>query len=156
MQTHIREFQASDKASCMEAFLSNVPTFFTVAEIDLFEQFLDKQINAVTREENVYFYTVVYNGQVVGCGGFGDKQNTSKLTFIWGLIHADFHKKGLGEKLLNYRIQEIKRIFPSFELCLDTSQHCYGFFEKFGFKTTQITKDYYTVGMHRYDMVYVK
>jgi ribosomal protein S18 acetylase RimI-like enzyme len=37
---------------------------------------------------------------------------------------------------------------------VDTTQFSYGFFERFGFKTTKITEDFYEKGMHRYDMIY--
>ena len=37
---------------------------------------------------------------------------------------------------------------------IDTTQFSYPFFEKFGFETTKITKDFYAAGMDRYDMVY--
>ncbi|MCI0343387.1 MAG: tRNA preQ1(34) S-adenosylmethionine ribosyltransferase-isomerase QueA, partial [Planctomycetales bacterium] len=35
---------------------------------------------------------------------------------------------------------------------LDTSQHTVAFFERFGFRTTRVTRDHYAPGLHRHDM----
>ena len=99
------------------------------------------------------FYVINYNNKTIGCGGFGDKDNNGIISLAWGLIHKDFHKMGYGEKLLNYRIEQIKLLKPKFPVIIDTTQYSYGFFEKYGFKVTKITNDYYEIGMHRYDMI---
>jgi ribosomal-protein-alanine N-acetyltransferase len=100
------------------------------------------------------FFVVIADGIVVGCGGFGDKDNTGNITLAWGLVHKDYHKTGLGELLLLHRLEQIKLLYPSKPVGVDTTQFSYGFFERFGFKTTKITNDFYEKGMHRYDMIY--
>ena len=60
---------------------------------------------------------------------------------------------GCGEKLLIYRIEQIKLLKPKFPVIIDTTQYSCGFFEKYGFKVTKITNDYYEIGMHKYDMI---
>jgi ribosomal protein S18 acetylase RimI-like enzyme len=149
MEPIIRDYTQADKNSCIEAFKSNIPVHFAQEEIADFEQFLMRIEGA---DHRTLFYVVVYDDKVVGCGGFGDKDNI--ISLAWGLLHKDYHKKGFGEKLLLYRLEQIKKLYPGFPLVLDTSQHVYGFFEKYGFRTTKITNDYYTIGMHRYDMVF--
>ena len=54
--------------------------------------------------------------------------------------------------LLKYRLNHIKNNYPDTEIHLDTSQHTYRFFEKFGFNVKQISKNGYGVGLDRYDM----
>lgn len=150
MQSIIREYNKSDKHSCLESFKTNVPDYFTDDEIVDFENFLTR----IEKEDNrTFFYVVVYNKKVVGCGGFGDKDNNGIISLAWGLIHKDYHKNGFGQKLLLHRIEQIKKLKPKFPVIIDTTQYSYGFFEKYGFITTEITKDYYTIGMHRYDMI---
>jgi len=153
----IRFYNESDKADCLAAFKSNIPFYFAAHEIADFESFLDtfktRRFYADTNRRTSYFVVVV-NDKVVGCGGFGDKDNTNTLTLAWGLIHKDFHMLGLGVSLLQFRLQEIKKHFPNEPVLIDTTQHAYQFFEKYGFKVSKITNDFYAEGMHRYDMVF--
>jgi predicted GNAT family N-acyltransferase len=154
METSIRNYIRNDKEDCLIAFKSNVPVYFTEEEIRDFENFLDRLENKPDQvnPENAHFFVVVFNDKVIGCGGFGDRFNNNIISLAWGFIHKDFHKKGFGKTLLLYRLEQIKKIYPLAPVIIDTTQYTYSFFEKFGFCTTNITKDYYTVGMHRYDM----
>ncbi|MFA6260963.1 MAG: GNAT family N-acetyltransferase [Bacteroidia bacterium] len=136
----------------MTAFRSNVPDYFVPGEVMEFENFLDK-ISKQIIPLQTYYYVVGMDDRVIGCGGFGDKEDTGTITLAWGLIHHDFHKKGLGEKLLEYRIHQIRQIYPAIPVFLDTTQFTYTFFEKYRFSVVKITPDYYAGGMHRYDMV---
>ena len=152
----LRPYNANDKSACLEAFTSNVPVYFTKEEIDQFEAFLDKfesRENGVL-ENGTHYYVLLDHERVIGCGGFGHQENREVIFMAWGLIHHDFHKKGHGEKLLLFRIDEIRRIHPHARIGLDTTQYSYPFFEKFGFSTTKVTNDYYEPGMHRYDMLW--
>jgi ribosomal protein S18 acetylase RimI-like enzyme len=96
---------------------------------------------------------LVLGNEIIGCGGFGDKDNLGIISFAWGLIHNHFHKQGFGKILLKYRLEKINELYPFKTVLLDTTQHSFAFFEKNGFVITKITNDYYTKGMHRYDMI---
>lgn len=150
----IRKYNKADKESCVIAFKSNVPLYFTEEEITDFENFLDRLENGTddANLSNTYFFVVVLNENVIGCGGFGDRYNDNTISLAWGLIHKDFHKRGFGKKLLLHRLEQIKKIYPSSPVVIDTTQFSFSFFEKYGFVITKITRDYYTEGMHRYDM----
>lgn len=150
MNTIIRKYESRDKQDCINAFKSNVPLFFTNKEIADFDSFLNKVESGT---DITYYYVVIFNEKVIGCGGFGDNYNNGKYTLAWGLIHNDYHKKGFGIELLLHRIEKIKELKTASPLMLDTTQHSFGFFEKQGFRITKITNDYYEKGMHRYDMV---
>ncbi len=155
METEIRKYVEADKEACMVAFKSNVPAYFTKEEIDLFESFLDRLYADGSNENKRTQYFVILNGnQIVGCAGFGDKEDTGDITLAWGLIHKKFHRKGFGKRLLLYRLQLIKHNYPNNPVYVDTTQFSFPFFEQFGFETTKITNNYYAVGMHRYDMVF--
>lgn len=155
MNPTLRIYNHKDRIACLNAFISNVPRYFTRDEISLFEAFLDKFQNVQDgkREDGTHYYVLLENERVIGCGGFGHHENSDIIFMSWGLIHNDLHKKGFREALLKYRIEQIKRIHPEAGIGLDTTQHSYLFFEKYGFRTTKITYDYYEPGMHRYDMV---
>lgn len=156
-QPIIRPYTTTDKEACVQAFKSNVPKFFTVSEINDFSSFLDKFQNQEPKLYNykkIHYYVVVLADKIVGCGGFGEKDDTDVITLCWGLVDSAFHKQGFGEKLLTYRLEQIQKIYPNAPVWIDTTQYSYPFFEKFGFVTTKITNDFYEVGMHRYDMAF--
>ena len=69
------------------------------------------------------------------------------------MVDSNFHKIGFGRRLTEYRIQKIKAKYPKCDILLNTTQHAFKFYEKFGFKITKITNDYYALGLDRYDMI---
>jgi ribosomal protein S18 acetylase RimI-like enzyme len=154
LETLIREYNHSDKISCLEAFRSNVPYYFTEKEVDDFDNFLTR----IEKETNkTCYYVLIFEHKLIGCGGFGHNlEDESIISLAWGLVHKEYHKKGFGEKLFLHRIEKIKHYYPGVPITIDTTQFSFGFFEKYGFRTTKITKDYYAIGMHRYDMKYEK
>ena len=146
-------YQESFKKGCLAAFKSNIPHYFTPDEINDFETFLDQRAIPTNGEmQSTYYYSVLKDNEIVGCGGFGERDRDGKVTLTWGLVHADFHKQGIGKLLLEHRLNEARKIYFSKTIYLDTSQHSAPFFQKHGFKTTKITPDFYMVGLHRYDM----
>lgn len=154
-QSNIRKYRASDRGACMEAFKTNVPNYFTLEEVNEFDRFLAK-LGDSEALDNLLYYVMVLDNKLIGCGGFGEKDGIDgipSITFVWGMVHRDYHKKGFGEELLRFRLAEIKVQFPDWKVILDTTQFSYTFFEKYGFKTLKITENGYGEGMHRYDMV---
>lgn len=151
MKLVIRAYETNDKQACLNAFESNVPKYFTQAEVADFDAFLE-MVPYKVGVNKTYYYVVVFENEVIGCGGFGDKDNTDIITLAWGLIHQNFHKMGFGKELLTFRLAQIKEKYPNHIIYIDTTQYSYGFFEKYGFETTKITNDFYEKGLHRYDM----
>jgi N-acetylglutamate synthase-like GNAT family acetyltransferase len=156
MEIFIRPYNISDKNDCVIAFKSNLPLYFTEQEITDFENFLDKIVRDDSNKNIIktHYYVILLHNQIIGCGGFGDKNNTEIISLAWGLIHFDFHKKGFGKALLKHRLKEIQRLYQGKTLVLDTTQHSYHFFEKFGFKITEITEHSYAPNLHRFDMIF--
>lgn len=139
----------------MEAFKTNVPKYFTLEEIDEFDRFLAK-LGDSAAPDNPLYYVLELDNKLIGCGGFGEKEGIdgiASITFVWGMVRSDYHKKGFGDELLRFRLAEIKKQFPDWKVILDTTQFSYTFFEKYGFKTLKITENSYGEGMHRYDMI---
>lgn len=154
-QTNIRKYEAADHPACTEAFRTNVPKYFTLEEVNEFERFLSK-LDDPEASDNPIYYVLELDNRIIGCGGFGEKEGIDgipSITFVWGMVHKDYHKKGFGEQLLRFRLAEIPLHFPNRKVILDTTQFSYTFFEKYGFKTLKITENSYGEGMHRYDMV---
>ncbi|NML20000.1 GNAT family N-acetyltransferase [Pseudoflavitalea sp. G-6-1-2] len=156
MEITIVPYSKAYREGCMAAFLSNVPKFFATEEIAQFGTWLDHMEGATIEypdSESLYF-VVLHNQEVIGCGGFGYSEATKKAVLAWGLVHSEYHKKNIGRKLLEFRLERIASLYPGATLWLDTTQHSYPFFEKFGFTIQQFTEDGYAKGMHRYDMIW--
>jgi ribosomal protein S18 acetylase RimI-like enzyme len=135
-----RTYQAGDKERCLELFRSNVPKFFAPHEEAEFATFLDGHPES---------YFVLECEKILGCGGYGVAGDTGFLA--WGMVERSQHGAGLGKRLLLERLSlmtqhDVKSIL------LDTSQHTFGFFEKLGFMTINITEHGYGENLHRYDM----
>lgn len=150
----IRDWNELDTNACIAAFESNLPEFFDMSEQALFVDFLHKIGEWSTRD--VHYFAVELDGSVIGCGGICLTRELDKCCMAWGMIHRDFHKKGYGKKLLEYRVEAWKKLFGDYPLVLDTTQHSAPFFERMGFVITNVIADYYAKGMDRYDMVYTE
>lgn len=143
----IRPYQPSDKSACLDVFISNVPTFFADHEYAEFAAFLDTL-------PGVGHYLVVESAlsTIVGCGGYFLNADRTVAGLMWGMVHRDYHRQGLGRALLLARLSAICDEPHAQSIELDTSQHSYGFFATLGFEITHIQQDYYAPGLDRYDM----
>ena len=143
---NIRKYRPENFNHCVSIFKTNTPTFFDYSEQSLFENYLLKK--------DIKYY-VLFNEQniIVGSGGYGYNDTIQTVDFCWGMIDFNYHNKGFGMALLNYRVLQIAIDFPKTNISLNTSQHTFKFFERFGFQVEKITKNYYRKGLHRYDMI---
>lgn len=133
------------KDRCIAIFKSNQPLYFVDEELKLFIDFLDHDI------ENNY-YVIEYNGEIQGCGGIFFDYSSKEAGLSWGMVHSDYHKKGIGKALTIFRLELMKQQFPGAVFKIDTSQHTAGFYEKRGFRILQIIPDGYAKGLDKYIM----
>jgi ribosomal protein S18 acetylase RimI-like enzyme len=155
-QIVIREYECTDRDACIAIFKSNIPNFFAENELAFFITWLDAQDEEQVAYKNAMeqdYFVAVQEGRIVGCGGFYITRDDKVARLAWGMVDNSLHKQGIGKALLIHRISSIEILFPGYKITLDTTQHSCGFFEKLGFKTEKITKDFYAPGMDRYDMV---
>lgn len=157
----IREYKIEDKDSCIEIFKSNCPFFFDKSELDMFDKWLDHQVNKnsiyksptfTNSERDTYYVIELPDIGVVGCGGFYILKDIHEARLAWGMIHAKFHRQGLGTVLYKHRSDIIKRDWPNHVLTLGTSQHTYSFYEKMGLTVTGKVKSGYGEDLDRFDM----
>jgi len=151
----VREYNNSDRQSCITIFQTNTPKFFDSSELADFENWLNgKDENRNSYKNNRYecFNVVVDNGLVIACGGFYVPVDQPRANMVWGMVHADYHGRGIGKELFSYRINQIKTLYPGYKITLDTTQHTHGFFKKLGFQIDGVQKDFYGKGLDRYDM----
>lgn len=134
---------ATDRAACLAAFNSNVPQYFDDSERSEFTGYLD------TLED--HYAVVLLNERVIGCGGVALNAGTAHL--CWGMIHRDWHGKGFGRALLDYRLHYAESLIEVTAIALATSQHTEAFYAKKGFETQSVTQDGWAAGLHRVEML---
>jgi predicted GNAT family N-acyltransferase len=152
---NIRPYKFSDRASCLSIFHSNLPRYLDESELAGFELWLnglDQGVAAYGSSEEDHYFVLENDESILACGGFYIAKHQKSVTMAWGMVDHAYHKKGFGKELFLFRLQEIKKNFPGYSILLDTSQHTYPFFERFGFTVLKVTENGYGPGLHRYDM----
>ncbi len=125
MRLAFRRYLPEDRGDCVEIFCSNIPQFFREHERTDFETFIDSS--------GCPYFVVERFHEIVGCGGYGIRDGSDSADLCWGMIASDYHGNRIGEYLLLARLNEIVTRENVRAVCLTTSQHTEGFFQKFGF-----------------------
>ncbi len=121
----IQQYSNEHRAKCIDVFDSNVGQYFAPSERDEFIEYLD------SLNDGSEYYVCLSDGQLLACGGIGIKSTIAVLT--WGMVHREFHGKGIGTVLTDYRLSCLKRNTAIESVKIDTSQHTEGFYRKRGF-----------------------
>ena len=146
--TLIRNYSHSDKDSVLKLVQQNTPKYFAESEeIDL-ENYLKNEIDL--------YYVIEIDVKIVGSGGINFDDSMTIAVLSWDIIDPEFQGKSFGSQLLNYRMEQINKIPSVQKIIVRTSQLTYQFYEKQGFKTVEIHKDYWASGFDMYFMVYHK
>lgn len=132
LKMKITRFNRLHAHRCMEIFLTNQGKFFDPSEMAMLRSFLENE--KLTEE----FYVIAEDEDVIGCGGF-ELTGQGQVDLTWGMVHQNFHGRGYGKALLEFRLHRIEQLFGKVVIRVETSQHTKGFFEKYGFET-QATK----------------
>ena len=143
-----RPYVATDLTACLAVFDGNVPDFFAPAEREEFRAHLLAVPDAAPA-----YLVLSHAGAVVACGGVtaGDKQGDARL--VWGMVARDWHRRGLGRRLLRERLALARGLLGLRTESLSTSQHTRGFYEAEGFVLTGVVPDGFGAGLDQCDMV---
>ncbi|MCW3467121.1 GNAT family N-acetyltransferase [Chitinophaga nivalis] len=142
----IRPYTATDKFDVLTLLQLNTPRFFSPEEEEDLIHYLD--------HEAEQYFVVTRHYQIIGAGGINLTDNNQTGKISWDFLHPDFQGKGIGSRLLQYRIEKLKAVAGIKTIRVRTSQLAYGFYEKNGFVLQEITKDYWAKGYDMYDMIY--
>ncbi|MCC6538794.1 MAG: GNAT family N-acetyltransferase [Bryobacterales bacterium] len=143
----IRLYQPTDREACFAMFDSNLPEYFAPAERDQLGVFLDN----LPRGE---YYVAEHEGAVIGSGGISLQDDGRPPRLSWGMVHRAWHKNGVGRLLLLYRLRQLSRLEPNAEfVAMNTTPIAQGFFEKLGFRATEVIPDGYGPGLDRVEMI---
>lgn len=145
----IRPYRPEDEEACLAIFNSLQSDFFSEQEPDTFRRWLRKAYAT----EDMSFYVLWVDDEIQGCGGFVIDRSRNQAVLAWGMVHSEYQNTGLGTALLDFRIAKIQeRLTKGKILALDTTQKTAPFFERVGFHTTRIRKDFHRKGLDRYEM----
>ena len=119
----IRPYQPADAAGCRAVLDSHAAP---EAERSAFAAFLEAPAGA--------YFVMEHDGRVVGCGGFAVDPPEARL--MWGMVHRDLQRHGLGRFLLLYRLKEIGKTPGVVAVRVPAPEASAGFFVKQGFKAS--------------------
>ncbi|MFP4090250.1 MAG: GNAT family N-acetyltransferase [Cyclobacteriaceae bacterium] len=101
-----------------------------------------------------HYYVLLSGNEIVGAGGINFSGNPSIGKISWDLVHPEQQGKGLGRKLLSFRLEKLKAMPEVEQITVRTSQLVYKFYERAGFHLTEVIKDYWAPGYDLYQMKY--
>ncbi len=143
-----RPYTIDDFSVCLAIFDSNVPTFLAPEERTDFRQFLES-VNGGDRR----YLVLTRQGSVIACGGLIVDTETRRARLAWGMVDRALHGQGLGTRLMQARLAMVRATSDIDELGLATSQHTGGFYKRFGFTVSNVTRDGLASGLDRWDMI---
>ncbi len=140
----IRPYTKRDKQRLLDIFKLNIPTYFDASELADLDDYLDKKAET---------YRVVEIDQTI-VGGFGliIDLARSEASITWIFFDPEHKGNGLGRLAVNYCHNQFRQTHGLQKYTVRTSQFTNVFFEKFGYKTIQIEKDYWGKGLDLYVM----
>ncbi len=143
MSYTIRPFGLKDKPVLLQLIRLNTPKYFDLSEEEDFSNYLDNELED--------YFVVQESNQIVACGGI-NYQNHNTAVISWDIVHPDHHKKGIGQQLINFRIELIKNQGTFSRVIVRTSQFTHLFYQKMGFNLEYITESYWGNGIDLYYM----
>ncbi len=140
----IRPFISNDTKAVVQLLKNNTPKYFAPSEEKDLLHYLDSE-----RDD---YYVIEEDGVVLGAGGINYFPEQKRARISWDIVNPDVQGKGLGRKLLEFRIDRINKN-PSIDVIeVRTSQIAFRFYEKHGFELKSIEKDYWAIGFDLYRM----
>lgn len=141
----LRDYRPIDRAACLVLFDGNVPEYFAPSERADFEVFLD----AI----DFPYLVIEEEGGLLACGGWTRRtSDPGVVDLCWGMVRRDLHKTGLGRRLLEARLAQVRTTADIQAVVLQTTQHAEGFFARYGFVTRRVVSDGFAAGFHLHEM----
>ncbi|BDD03942.1 GNAT family N-acetyltransferase [Aureibacter tunicatorum] len=140
----IRPYQPQDKEALLEVFKLNTPKYFDESEINDFENYL--------REKPDTYLSIEVDNNIVGGTGYYVNPNDKSGRVTWIFFDPKYSKQGLGKQSVEYCLNVLSQDCRVEKFIVTTSQLASKFFEKFGYRTTRIEKNYWGEGLDLYEM----
>ncbi|MBI1784504.1 GNAT family N-acetyltransferase [Candidatus Sumerlaeota bacterium] len=145
-----REYAKEDRDACIAIFKSLTPHYFKAGEMKEFADFLDRVDHDRTR------YVVIENAnkKIIACGGVMIDRQNGVASLCWEMVHQEHQRQGIGSFMLQARLGWLRDYPELTHVIASASAHSAKFFEKEGFETFHVQKDYFGNGLDLLDMKY--
>ena len=140
----IRRYKKEDLPLVQNLLRLNTPKYFAADEELDYLEYLEQDAE--------YYFVFEEKESILGCGGYNYFIEENIVRISWDIIHPDAQGKGIGKALTHFRIEEIKKQWPTAMIHVRTSQYAVGFYEKMGFTLDSIKKDFWAKGYDMYHM----
>lgn len=140
----IRPFLKKDQLAVLQLLQSNIPAFFDESEENDFLDYLENSIED--------YFVIELDGEIIGSGGINYCLEERKARISWDVIKASSHGLGIGTKLTEFRIDQLRSNSEVECIEVRTSQLAFEFYKKLGFQLISIEKDYWAKGFDLYLM----
>jgi ribosomal-protein-alanine N-acetyltransferase len=140
----IRPYHPADRGKLLELFRLNSPAAFAPSEENDFRHYLDQE-----RED---YFVLDRAGEILACGGINYPDGPETARISWDMVDPKHQGEGLGQKLLRYRLENIREKQRIKRITVRTSQLAYRFYEKEGFALMEIIPGYWGEGFDLYRM----
>lgn len=140
----LRKYTSADYESVLNLLDLNTPTYFAAAEKEELIDYL--------KQDAAHYYVIEQAAELVACGGINYFESEKLARISWDIVHPDAQGQGLGRRLTQFRIKEIRQTNKADKIIVRTSQLVYPFYKKMGFKLNKVVKDYWAKGFDLYQM----
>lgn len=137
-------YSKENKEQLLEIFKQNIPTYFAIHELEEFSSYLD-----IMPESYLCIYS---NDKLIGGIGYEIRLSGNSGRINWIFLHPTYFGKGAGKKAVLHCLEILSTQKEVKKYLVRTSQLVFPFFEKLGFKTNLIQKDYWAIGLDLYEM----
>ncbi len=143
-----RDYTRQDKAACLEIFKSLTPRYFKAGEEENFAAFLDK----VDGDETRYVLIENADGKIIAGGGVLIDPDRGVASLCWEMVHQDHQRQGIGSFMLEARLGWLREYPQLTHIIASASAYSAKFFERAGFETFHVQKDFFGPGLDLHDM----
>ena len=140
----VRPYLFSDREACLEIYDASAVELEPTHERKSFEAFLLKPTSS--------FFVLEHETRLIGCGGFEHSESNPHAQLIWGMIHANWRRQGLGRYLLMFRLREITRLNTIQSVQLEVPASLAAFYQHQGFHITAHHQNAYAPGFDRIEL----
>ncbi len=142
----IRAYITKDKEAVVGLLKLNTPKYFAQSEEEDFIYYLENELEQ--------YFVLEYKNKIVGCGGINFSNDSETAKISWDIFHPNYQEKGFGRLLVKHRIEILLQLKNVKTIAVRTSQYAYLFYEKQGFRTIDIIKNYWANSFDLYHMEY--
>lgn len=143
---NIRPYTPEDRDAVLALLRSNTPEYFAPEE--------EPDLVSYLQTDSEHYFVLEADGKITASGGFNLWEEGRVARISWDMVHPEGQGKGWGSALVRYRLQQIQAIDSVETIVVRTSQLAHLFYERFGFRTQEVVKDYWAPGYDLYYMIW--